>query len=151
MPLRRLIWERLLSKSLDTFGPVVEDAGQTLRVKTASPDQIHGDCDLIVQLVANLIQNALRYGPTGQEITLAVQGAQLSVTDQGPGIPFADHERVFQPLHQLEDTRQDSGFGLGLSMVRAISDLHEAQLSLSDGPNGRGLTVTARFAKLAKL
>ena len=135
----------------ETFGPVIEDAGQNLNIDITEPAQIKGDRDLLVQLMANLIQNALRYGQDGQTITVRLHGSVLSVTDQGPGIPFAEREKVFQPLYQLETTRQSEGFGLGLSLVRAISELHDADLSLSDGDSGRGLRVTVRFPKFTNL
>ncbi|UWQ16961.1 HAMP domain-containing sensor histidine kinase [Jannaschia sp. M317] len=141
----------LLDQISETFAPVVEDAGQHLRIESADPACIRGDRDLLVQLVANLIQNALRHGTDGQEIALRVRGAEVSVTDQGPGIPQADRARVLLPLFQLESARQGDGFGLGLSMVAAISALHDAELSLSDGPDGRGLQASIRFANLAEL
>ncbi len=128
-----------------TFGPVIEDAGQSLDLQIADDATITGDHDLLVQLVANLIQNALRYGPDGQSITLSIAGTQLSVCDQGPGIPAANRVQVLQPLFQLESARQNDGFGLGLSMVRAICKLHDADLTLADGPNGRGLAVMVEF------
>lgn len=136
----------LAEQIAETYAPVVEDAGQTLRLEITDPAQATGDRDLLVQLAANLIQNALRYGPDGQVITLLVHGARLSVSDQGPGIPFAEREKVFQPLYQGETARQGEGFGLGLSLVRAICEQHGAALSLSDGPRGRGLTVSVSFA-----
>ncbi|WP_299934708.1 HAMP domain-containing sensor histidine kinase [uncultured Pelagimonas sp.] len=143
--------DALVRQVAETFGPVIEDGGQTLRLDIENPERIVGDHDLIVQMIANLIQNAMRYGPSGQEITLGVHGAHIFVSDQGPGIPFAQREKVLQPLFQLENARQNVGFGLGLSIVQAISALHEAQLSLADGPQGRGLTVSVRFSKLTKM
>ncbi|SFK75667.1 sensor histidine kinase [Shimia haliotis] len=135
----------------DTFGPVIEDAGQKLQVSIDAPAQVSGDFELLVQLVANLLQNALRYGSADQTISLKVHGRLLQVTDQGPGIPFAEHDKVLEPLYQLENARQGEGFGLGLSLVRSISQLHNAQLSLSDGPNGQGLSVALRFPRLTDL
>lgn len=140
----------LTREVIEIFGPVVEEAGQTLDVHMTNPAAISGDRDMLVQLLANLIQNALRYGPKGQCITLSCHDTLVSVSDQGPGIPFADRERVLQPLYQGEATRQGDGFGLGLSLVRAITELHDAELSLADGPNGMGLTATVRFPKLTK-
>ncbi len=137
--------DELFDRVLETFNPVVEEAGHELVVEKAAPAQVHGDPDLLMQLLANLIQNALRYGPVGQKITLRCHQALLSVSDEGPGIPFAERERVLQPLYQLKADRQGHGLGLGLSLVQAIAELHEAELSLSDGPNGHGLTVTIRF------
>lgn len=135
----------------DAFGPVVEDTGQRLEVSVTDPAHVQGDRDLLVQLLANLIQNALRYGPEGQTITLSLHGRVLSVTDQGPGIPFAERGKVLEPLYQMEAARQGDGFGLGLSLVRAISDLHGAVLTLTDGPDARGLNVKLRLPELTDL
>lgn len=129
----------------ETFGPVVEDQGQLLNVQLLSPANVQGDPDLIIQLLGNLIQNALRYGTAEQHISLHVEGAILSVTDQGPGIPVEDRQRVLQPLYQREKQRQGEGFGLGLALVNAICDLHEADLVLEEGTNGNGLRVQVSF------
>ncbi|MEO1704997.1 MAG: HAMP domain-containing sensor histidine kinase [Pseudomonadota bacterium] len=126
----------------ETFEPVVADAGQRLEAELEGSARISGDESLLLQLVANLIQNALRYGPEGQTIRLNCAGAELSVSDQGPGIPVADQERVLQPFYQATSTRQEEGSGLGLSLVRAIAELHDAELAFSEGP---GLTVCVRF------
>lgn len=129
----------------ETFGPVVEDRGQILSVKLNNPAHIMGDPEMIIQLVGNLIQNALNFGVAGQEISLVIDGAQLSLSDQGPGIPVEEREQVLQPLYQVEKQRQGEGYGLGLALVNAISNLHDADLSLTDGRDGHGLTVTVRF------
>ncbi|MEM1047363.1 MAG: HAMP domain-containing sensor histidine kinase [Pseudomonadota bacterium] len=135
----------------ETLGPVVESGGRGLQVEITDAASIKGDSDMLFQLFANLVQNALRHGAGGQTITVRVHGPNISVSDEGPGIPFAEREKVLQPLYQQETTRQGEGFGLGLSLVRAIADLHDATLSLSDGPNGRGLTVSLRFPEYTKL
>ena len=141
----------LIAEIIDTYGPVVEEAGQTLDVAIRDATTISGDHDMLVQLLANLIQNALRYGANNQAIGIEVHGPSLIITDEGPGVPFDQRENVLQPLHQGEATRQGEGFGLGLALVRAICELHGAELSLSDGPNGRGLRVTVKFPRLTKL
>lgn len=135
---------RLAQQTVETFGPVAEDAGHLLKLDMSTPATVNGDRDLLVQLLANLIQNALRYGAEGQTITLRVHGPRISISDQGPGIPFAEREKVLVPLYQGETTRQNAGFGLGLAMVHAICELHDAGLSLSDAPGG-GLCVTVQF------
>lgn len=143
--------ETLATEIADTYGPVVEEAGQSLDIELQDASAIAGDHDMLVQLLANLIQNALRHGAARQTISLHVHGTRVIVTDEGPGIPFAERENVLQPLHQGEATRQGEGFGLGLALVRAIAELHEAELSLSDGPNGHGLRVAVNFPRLTKL
>lgn len=135
----------------EIFGPVVEDAGQSLVLDVTDPAPVLADGDLLVQLFGNLIQNALRHGAAAQTITMEVHGRRVSVSDEGPGIPPQDRPLVFQPLYQGSTTRQTEGYGLGLSLVRAIADLHGAGLSLSEGPQGRGLQVTVQFPKMTEL
>jgi len=130
----------------EMFAPVIEEAGQSLTLDVANAATIPGDPNLLVQMLSNLLQNALRYGPEDQDIILRAHGHGFTVIDQGPGIAANDREKVLQPLYQLESTRQGLGFGLGLSLVRAICELHGAELVLSDGPNGLGLTVSIHFA-----
>ncbi len=136
---------KLIELVADTFGPVVEEAGQNFSVEMDTPSTISGDKDMLVQLLANLIQNALRYGPKGQTVAVRCRGALISVSDQGPGIKLEDRERALQPLYQGESARQGEGFGLGLSLARAITELHNAELSLTGGPDRKGLTATIRF------
>ncbi|GAB5445211.1 sensor histidine kinase [Gymnodinialimonas sp.] len=128
-----------------TFGPVIEEAGQTLAVEITEPETVQGDQGLLTQLIANLIQNALRYGADAQTITLAVHGHRLILNDEGPGIPTGEREKVLVPLYQTEKTRQNEGFGLGLSLVQAIAHLHGADLTLAEGRDGKGLLVTVVF------
>ncbi|MEL6962678.1 MAG: ATP-binding protein [Pseudomonadota bacterium] len=141
----------LIEGVAETYGAVVEDMGQRLRVEVEAAAQIRGDYDMLVQLLANLIQNALRHGANEQTITLRVHGSHVCVSDQGPGVPFEEREKVLQTLYQGEATRQGEGFGLGLSLVRAIAELHGADLRLADGPKGRGLSVCLQFPSLTKL
>ncbi len=141
----------LADKIAETFGPVIEDAGQRLNVALNAPGEIYGDPELLLQMIANLLQNAIRYGSPGQEIVLSVDVATVRITDQGPGIPKAERDKVLQPLYQLENTRQGEGFGLGLSLVKAISDLHDAVLTLDEGSDGRGLSAQVRFPKFTEM
>lgn len=147
--------QSLVHRLEETFSTVLEADNRKLVVELNDAGSVSGDADMLFQLFANLIQNALRHGHNPQHrgtvVTVRVQGKTVSVSDDGPGIPFAERDRVLEPLYQRETTRQGEGFGLGLSLVRAIADLHEATLSLSDGPNGRGLTVSVRFPELTKL
>ena len=147
---KQVALQDLLTEVVETYGPVVEEEDQSLQIDLNDAGSIHGDHDMLVQLLANLIQNALRHGASNQTISVQLQGTRLTVTDQGPGIPLDERENVLQPLHQGNTARQGSGFGLGLSLVRAIAELHDADLTLSDGPNGHGLRVTVTFPRLTK-
>jgi two-component system OmpR family sensor kinase len=111
-----------------------------------------GDAASLAMLIANLLDNALRYTPSGGRIDVAIDddggSALLSVVDTGPGIPAAERQQVFERFHRgaaAAGTPAGSGSGLGLSIVRRIADAHDATVTLDDGPDGRGLAVRVRF------
>jgi two-component system, OmpR family, sensor histidine kinase TctE len=105
---------------------------------------VAGHRHLVVELVANLVDNAVRYTPRGGEVTVRVRGNEVIVQDNGPGIPEADRERVFERFCRLENSSSD-GCGLGLAIVREITRLHGARVTLEDATGGRGLAVRVSF------
>lgn len=133
----------------EIYQDVAEDAQMALHVvKENSPVIIQGDRELLIQQTANLIENALRYCPTGSSITLAcgldkLQGlAWLKVEDNGPGIPDEEKDRVFERLYRVDKSRTDAGLGLGLSLAKAVAGLHHGSIRLSNRKPGLGVTVT---------
>ena len=141
----------ILRNVTDVYREVAEDEGQVLTVGPLGPSRINGDAELLTQMFANLIENAIRHCPVGTAITceLAETGGQvcLTVADTGPGIPEAERENVLRRLYRLEKSRTSPGSGLGLSLVRAIADLHQAPLTLGDTDVAKrtGLKVQIRF------
>lgn len=111
---------------------------------------IKGHAGLLSVLIRNLVDNALRYSPPQTEVSVrvvsAAQGLILEVQDQGPGIPVVERENVMRRFHRLEGETAP-GSGLGLSIVARIAQLHQAELVLSDGAEGRGLKVSVGFAR----
>jgi signal transduction histidine kinase len=135
----------------DAYGPEAEQAGQRLETKIGPNLFITGDRELLTQAFADLVENAIRHAGKGAIIYLmAVSQAatvEAMVSDTGPGVPEADRERVLSRFVRLEASRSTPGTGLGLTLVKAIADLHNARLELSD--NGPGLRVTITFAQPA--
>ncbi|MGN6467993.1 MAG: ATP-binding protein [Rhizobiaceae bacterium] len=132
----------------DLYRGAVEDAGFRLDISLPSGAcTISGDRELLTQMFANLIENAIRHCPPGTLIRIAstTESAARIVTveDNGPGVPAAEHESVFRRLYRLERSRNTPGTGLGLSLVKSIADLHGASIALGDA--GPGLKVTVRF------
>lgn len=132
----------------DVYADVAEDDGKSLST-TVVPDTkwyIHGDRDLLMQMLANLVENALRHCPPGTAIGLSVtrEGSQIliHVRDNGPGIPAEERENVFRRLYRLDTSRTTPGSGLGLSLVKAVADLHGAAITLEDCNPGLGVTVS---------
>jgi len=112
---------------------------------------VHGDRELLMQLFANLVENSLRHGAPGTGVVLAGhaqgEGGAVTVSDNGAGIPPEERERVFRRLYRMDKSRSTPGSGLGLSLVKAIADLHGAAIALED--NHPGLRVTVSFPSAA--
>jgi signal transduction histidine kinase len=138
----------LANRIIEVYETVAEDEGQSFRGHITPAVQVRGDKDLLMQMLANLVENAIRHCPQRTNITVAVcrHGAHavLTVADTGPGIPAPDRDKVLHRFYRLEKSRTTPGSGLGLVLVKAVADLHDASLELLD--NTPGLRVTLRFS-----
>jgi signal transduction histidine kinase len=137
----------LAGDMVDLYRTLAEEKSQTLTVSAPQDVIVIGDRDLLAQMLGNLVENAIKFTPNGGTIEAAVssvgQEAVLTVTDSGPGIPAADRERVFDRFTRLDPARSTPGNGLGLSLVRAITRIHGATITLDE--NHPGLKVEIRF------
>jgi len=136
----------LASTVADVFQASAEEQGRAIRCRIEPEVAITGDADLLSQLVANLIENALRHTPAGTGIEIGLSRrpdgrVELVVADRGPGIPAEERERVFRRFYRLEQSRHTPGNGLGLSLVAATAQLHRGEISLSDNHPGLRVTV----------
>jgi signal transduction histidine kinase len=148
----------------ELYEPLAEDDGMTLRVKAASAP-LHGNRELIGQALANLVENAIKYGkpsPVVQPLDPAAAARTreiliearregdtvlLSVTDHGPGIPESDRKHAVERFVRLEASRTLPGSGLGLSLASAVATLHGGELRLGD--SHPGLTATLAIPAIA--
>ncbi|MDN5927077.1 MAG: HAMP domain-containing histidine kinase [Hyphomicrobiales bacterium] len=147
-----------LTKVVETiaeiYGDVAEDEGKSLSAElNGSGRRVHGDRELLTQMFANLVENALRHCPEGTAIELSVveHGDRIiaAVRDNGPGIPPEEREKVFQRLYRLDKSRSTPGSGLGLSLVRAVADLHGASIALEDCRPGLAVIISFPLARPA--
>lgn len=106
---------------------------------------VFGERESLISMISNIVENALKYSPDGGTVTVRIarEGpmAVLRVTDQGPGIPPALRERVFDRFFRNPDQTQ-SGSGLGLAIVRSVLGKHNGRIALDTNPQGSGLHVT---------
>jgi signal transduction histidine kinase len=145
----RLDVSALLCDVAELYEPVAEERGLALKAEANGPVYVRADRQLLGQAIANLIDNAIKYGTedgardgTGVKpevaVTAAEKGAavEIVVTDRGPGVPVSDRERVLDRFVRLEASRSEPGSGLGLSLVAAVARLHGGSLRLEDNKPG---------------
>jgi signal transduction histidine kinase len=137
----------LASDMADLYEPAARDRQLALTVQTDPGCDVRGNRQLLAQVVANLIENALKYVPAGGRIELKAervgQRSRLTIADDGPGIPESERQHVLEPFVRLPGAAAIAGTGLGLSLVAAIARLHHADLKLAD--NAPGLKVMLDF------
>jgi signal transduction histidine kinase len=131
----------LIEEVVEGYVPVAAQKG--MRIVADAPSRIFSMVDprAMRQVVVNLLDNALKYGPKGQVVTIELERieaiARMTVTDQGPGIPAGDRLRIWEPFVRLSDRGGISGgSGIGLSVVRDLVKQHNGTISVADAPGG---------------
>lgn len=131
----------LLQELYEFYLPVAEEEGLTLdlRLEPSLPP-ILGDRALLFEALANLLSNSIKFSPVGGQVILSAyrfgNDTRIEIQDSGPGIPLAEREAVFQRFYRCEGGSQQNGFGLGLSIVAAIVNLHGFKLHIGASPAG---------------
>ena len=132
----------------ELYEPVADEKGIQLRVEASTAAPVHGNRELISQALANLVDNAIKYGApdrgeaTGVEPEIVIKAVPddkrilLTVADAGEGIPEVDRGRVVERFVRLEQSRSKPGSGLGLSLASAVARLHGGELKLEDNQPG---------------
>jgi signal transduction histidine kinase len=142
----------MMTDMAELYGAAAEAREQRLEVKLPSSLPLVGDRDLLGQAVANLLDNALKFTPDGGTVALSARaeagGVEITVADDGPGIPDADRQRAGERFFRADAARTTPGSGLGLSLVRAVAALHGGLVALGETHPGAarpGLKVTLRL------
>jgi len=131
----------------ELYEPLIEEKGQSLSVQLGASIEIWADRDMLFQAFANLLDNAIKYTPQQGFISIRslTEGGkwQLSITDNGPGIPENEHDKVVQRFYRLDQSRTTPGSGLGLALVFAVLKVHNMELEFFDNKPGLKVNVTA--------
>src|SRR3954468_9981646 len=145
----------------DLYEPLADEKGIQLKVEAPTAAPVHGNRELISQALANLVDNAIKYGApdgapvngAGAEIVVKAVGEGdrilLAVADGGHGIPEADRSRAVERFVRLEQSRSKPGSGLGLSLASAVARLHGGELKLED--NHPGLKTVISLPRAASV
>jgi len=138
--------DAIAQEAVDLYAPLAEDRGLRLDLREARANVV-GSRSLLARLVANLLDNAVKFTPPGGSVLVTVEadrnGAVLAVADDGPGIPIDRREEMLGRFRRADESRSTPGSGLGLSVVEVIARVHGARLALLD--NRPGLRVEVRF------
>ncbi len=143
----RIDFQSLLADIVEFYEPLVEEKHQSLDTTLDDNINSRGDRDLLFQAFANVIENSIQYTPVQGNLSLSLirLDTELVVTiaDNGPGIPESEYDKVFRRFYRLDQSRSNSGNGLGLSMVSAVITLHGGTITLAD--NRPGLRTIIRL------
>jgi len=137
----------LVQEVIDGFAPLAAARGVKLSASVQEGLVVPADPGAVRQMLLNLLDNAVKYGPAGQEVRIGATRdngvARLWVADGGPGIPRADRERVWERFWRLERDRGSSvaGSGIGLAVVRELATLHHGRTWIDDGTDVAGTRV----------
>jgi two-component system, OmpR family, sensor kinase len=144
----RVQLDALAAEVAGALEPLAEARKIELRLERLEDVAVQAEPQALHALVRNLLDNAIRYTPTGGAVRLSVyaEGAEalVVVEDTGPGIPAAERSRVFDRFFRLPGSAAE-GSGLGLAIVRQVADAHGARVTLDDATDGKGLRATVRF------
>ena len=130
----------IVGTAADLYGPIAEEKCIAFVFDADPVEPIYGDRDLMIEAVANLLDNAIKFVPAGGMVRLSVSAAEngpvIRVADNGPGIPEAERDAVLTRFYRVDKSRHINGHGLGLSIVLAIVKLHEFELTVGDASPG---------------
>lgn len=150
--LRPLDLGRVVRETLEGLGPILDRAGVQSHLVVPGDVWVHGDRDALAQVITNIVDNAVRFGPRGQTLQIALHTEQnralLTCDDQGPGIPPAMRQEVFKPFVREGNSQ---GSGIGLAVSRQLIELMDGTLEVMDAPAPHGgarfiITLTRALA-----
>ncbi len=137
---RNLDLSALVGEVAETYEVTAAAHGKTLKVDIADGLGTQGDGALLIQMIANVLENAIEHTPADTEISMKLSkqhgAAKVTIADNGPGVPEHERTQVFERFYRLDRSRNTNGNGLGLSIVRSIANLHGIDVRTGDNHPG---------------
>lgn len=134
--------QQVIIDAVDLIEPLAEEKQQLVTLQLPSPLSIQGDATLLFRAIYNLLENASKYAGVNAQIEARLTPNGFIISDNGPGISDCEKEKVFQRLYRIEKSRGVAGFGLGLTLVKAIIQLHSGTIELLDNKPGLAVQIT---------
>jgi heavy metal sensor kinase len=143
----------LIRRACDLFSSIAEDKNLGLSYDAPEKTLVRGDPRMLQRMLSNILDNAVKYTPSGGKIAVALTGAKnqhvvISIRDTGAGISSADLNRIFERFYRCDQSRSQPGTGLGLSLARAIARAHGGDIAVKSAV-GQGSTFTIMLPKAA--
>jgi heavy metal sensor kinase len=143
----------LIRRACDLFSSIAEDKNLGLSYDAPEKTLVRGDPRMLQRMLSNILDNAVKYTPSGGKIAVALTGAKnqhvvISIRDTGVGISSADLNRIFERFYRCDQSRSQPGTGLGLSLARAIARAHGGDITVKSAV-GQGSTFTIMLPKAA--
>ncbi len=141
---------RVVEEACELFQPPAEDKGIAVVVEVSTGALVYGDIQRLQRMVANLLDNAIKYTPPAGTVTVSTDGDEsrvfVEVKDTGIGIVGEDFSNIFERFYRCDPSRSDAGVGLGLSLVMAIARSHGGDVAVTSSP-GKGSTFTVSLPR----
>ena len=138
----------LIRRACELFDPIAEDKNVSLNCYAAEKASVNGDARMLQRMLANILDNAVKYTPSGGKIEVSLTGAKnhnitISIKDTGVGISGPDLNRIFERFYRCDQSRSQPGTGLGLSLARAIARAHGGDITVTSTVNqGSSFNIT---------
>ncbi len=130
----------VVERATDLYREVAEEGKITVTQELPVAVNVTADAIRLGQVINNLVDNALKYTPSGGRVTVGVSAdatrAHFTVTDNGPGVPAGERAAIFRRLYRSDSSRSQRGFGLGLSLAKAMAEAHGGTITVDDAPGG---------------
>ena len=141
--LDRVDLRTVVDRSVQLYKEVAEERKIAVTVEETSAVEAMADPVRLGQAISNVIDNALKYTPEGGRVTVSAETlngrAVVKVSDSGPGVPASERDAIWRRLYRSDSSRSQRGYGLGLSLVKAIVEAHKGTAEVAEGPSGGAL------------
>jgi signal transduction histidine kinase len=145
---------QLLTETVERFLPLARASANEVLIRAPQGVFVSADPELLRQVILNLLDNAVKYGPAGQKITVTLEESestvQIAVEDQGEGVPLRNRDEIWEKFSRLDRERKGhrAGTGIGLAVVRELVDLHDGDSWVEEGRGGGGARFVVRLPRV---